>query len=138
MKTIKTSIATTSTSLYLKATFWATILGSASIVLMLMIISAILLVSGSLPHEYLVWFDIAACAIGSYVAGYTASRITKHNALLSGILGSGTIFVILLIAGFILGNRLSHITIIKLAILLLTSFIGAVKGVNKKEKIRIK
>ncbi len=138
MKTIKTSITSTGNLLYLKSTLWATILGSVSIILMLIIISAILLISGTLPHEYLVWLDIAACAIGSYVAGYTASRITKHNALLSGVLSGGAIFIILLIAGFIFGNSLTYIILIKFAVILLSALIGAIKGVNKKEKIRIK
>lgn len=138
MKTIRTSVATTGTLLYLKSTLWGILLGSITIIILLLLFSTVLLISGTLPHDILVWLDLSACGLGCYIAGYTASRITKHNGLLSGALCGICMFLILLLAGFIYGGNLTYMILFKLMITLLMSVIGAVKGVNKKEKIKIR
>lgn len=138
MKTIKTSFSASGYFLYFKSTVFGIIIGAISIVILLLLFSAVLLISGALPHDVLIWLDIAACAVGSYIAGYTSARITKHNAIFTGALSGICIFLILLTAGLIGGENFTYITLIKLATILLLTIIGAVKGVNKKDKLRIK
>ena len=100
--------------------------------------SAVLLISDTLPHNILIWLTVGACAVGSYIGGYTSSQITKHNALITGILSGSVIFLTLSAAGLIWGNSFTYITAVKLLIILLLSIVGAIKGVNKKEKLHIK
>lgn len=138
MKAIKTSFTTSGYSLYIKAALLGVITGAVSIIVLLLLFGIVLLFSNTLPHEILIWVNIAIYGVGSYIAGYIGARITRYNALFTGMIIGIAMLIILLSAGLISGYKLSYIALVKFAVVMLFSIAGAIIGVNKKEKLHIK
>lgn len=104
-----------------------------------MLTSLTLKISGTLPYDLIVWITVAVSTISTFVGGYITARITKINGLLSGALCGIIMFVILTIAGLCMTEEtLTYITLVKLVAFTISGGLGGIKGVNKKEKIRIK
>ncbi len=121
----------------------ALIIGVASsvitIALTLCIITAIFTASAMLPYEYLEYIMLIPDAIGVLAGGYIAARINKSNGLFIGLCNGAIVFLALIISGFcITPETLTLITLLKAVVILLFSAFGGIKGVNVKEKIRIK
>ena len=121
----------------------ALIIGVASsvitIALMLCIITAIFTASAMLPYEYLEYIMLIPDAIGVLAGSYIAARINKSNGLFIGLCNGAIVFLALIISGFcITPETLTLITLLKAVVILLFSAFGGIKGVNVKEKIRIK
>lgn len=121
----------------------ALIIGVASsvitIALMLCIITAIFSASAMLPYEYLEYIMLIPDAIGVLAGSYIAARINKSNGLFIGLCNGAIVFLALIISGFcITPETLTLITLLKAVVILLFSAFGGIKGVNVKEKIRIK
>ncbi|MBQ4105325.1 MAG: TIGR04086 family membrane protein [Clostridia bacterium] len=139
MKTIKSSFSQTGTALYIRALLLGTLSGVATIALLLCIATGVLMISGTLPQKYLVWIAIALCGVATLISGYITSRIIKSNGMLTGAISGIIMFLILLFAGFAGSEEtLTYITLIKLFAFVICGALGGIKGVNKKEKIRIK
>ena len=121
----------------------ALIIGVASsvitIALMLCIITAIFTASAMLPYEYLEYIMLIPDAIGVLAGSYIAARINKSNGLFIGLCNGAIVFLALIISGFcITPETLTLITLLKAVVILLFSAFGGIKGVNVKQKIRIK
>lgn len=139
MKAIKTTLAQTGISLYIKALIIGTLAGSATIAVLLCLCSIILLISATLPHDFLSFLGIGICMLSALVSGYVSARITKQNGLLCGLISGVIIFLIILLAGFISGDgKFTYLTLIRLAGLAVLGALGGIKGVNKKDKLHIK
>ena len=113
-------------------------LGTATIILLILIISFIIEKSGKLPSGALSYITLAAAAAGAFAGGYSASRILKSSGLLVGGIVGAILFIIIFVAGLIHGGGLSLFTLYKAAALILFSMLGGVLGVNKKDKIKIR
>ena len=82
---------------------------------------------------------LAIDAIGVLFGSYVGARINKSQGLIIGLINGAIIFVALLICGFCINTgTLTIITLLKAVVVLLFSAFGGIKGVNVKEKIRIK
>lgn len=138
MKSIKTTFAQSGSSLYLKALIIGTTIASLCIILLLCLFSLILLISGHLPHDLLMWFGIIISCISSFISGYICARITKANGLLTGTVAGIILFFVVTISGVIGGSTFSLISLIKFTLFSICGGIGGIKGVNRKDKIRIK
>lgn len=115
------------------------IISSVAMIIILLCITTIMLKSASLlPYEYLSYLMLAIDGIAVLFGGYVAGRINKSQGLILGLSNGFIIFVALLIAGFCISSEVSIITLIKAIVIILFSVIGAVKGVNTKEKLHIK
>ncbi len=139
MKAIKTTIGQTGPALYIKGLIIGTLVGGVVLTVLLCLCSLFLLISGTLPHEYLSIIGIGMYVLSAFVSGYITSRITKQNGLLCGALSGIIMFLIILLAGFISGDgKFTYLTLIRLAGLTLLGTVGGIKGVNRKEKLHIK
>lgn len=139
MKTIKTQLTHKGTALYIKGLLFALCTGCISLILLLLIFSTLLLLSGNLPHNSIIWMDIAACAISAFAASYVCARTIKSKGLIWGLVTGFSMFFIQFTAGFIADSGdLSYISLIKLLVFIMFGCFGGIKGVNKKDKIRIK
>lgn len=139
MKAIKTTLGKTGATLYLKALIIGTLSSAGITAILLMLISLMLKISGTLPYDLLVWITIAVSTVSTLIGGYITARVTKINGLLSGALCGIIMFTILMIAGLCLSEEtLTYITLVKLIAFTISGGLGGIKGVNKKEKIRIK
>ena len=111
----------------------------AMIVILMCVMSAILTFSALLPYEYLQYIMLAVDGLGVLFGGYIAARVNKSQGLILGLLNGAIIFIALLICGFCMNtDSITIITLIKAVVILLFSALGGIKGVNVKEKIRIK
>ena len=120
-----------------------TVLGVSVAVLIIFLmtcqISAVLLFVPSVPYSALPYIALAADAVGIFVGAYIAASAAKSRGLVTGLICAGAVFILMLIAGFITdGGTLSIITPLKLIVLLVFGALGGIKGVNKKDRIRIK
>lgn len=109
------------------------------IILMFVICSFAILNMTSFPHKLIVYIICGILAIGGFAGGYITGRINKSSGILYGVTTGIVIFFIVFLAG--LSSVLSGFTlftILKLAILVISSAIGGILGVNKKEKLHIK
>lgn len=139
MKAIKTTIAQSGISLYIKALIFGTLAGCTATASLLCVLSLGLIVTGALPHDYLSWIVIALCSLSAFLSGYVTARITKVKGLLCGAMSGLIMFIILLLAGLITGDGdFTYISLVKLFGLLLFGALGGIKGVNRKDKLHIK
>lgn len=91
------------------------------------------------PYEYLQYIMLAIDAIGVFFGGYIASRINKSKGLIVGLCVGAVVLLALIASGFTIENStITIVTLIKAVVILLCSMLGGIKGVNVKEKIRIK
>ncbi len=124
---------------FIKALIIGVVSSVITIAVMLCIITAILTASALLPYEYLEYIMLIPDAIGVLVGSYIAARINKSNGLFIGLCNGAIVFLALIISGFcITPETLTLITLLKAVVILLFSAFGGIKGVNVKEKIRIK
>ncbi len=115
------------------------VISSVAVTSALLCITTIILQTASLlPYEYLSYVMIGIEGFGVMMGGYIAGRLNKSQGLILGLLNGFIMLLALLIAGFCISSDVTIITLIKAIVLLLFSAIGAVKGVNTKEKIHIK
>ena len=138
MKAIKTTIANTGFSLYLKALTFALLSASAVIFLLMCIEALLLLVAGKIPYGILPFVGIAISAIGAFVGGYVASGIIRSRGLMWGSVCGAIVFIVCFSVGMAsTKDTLSYLTLLRLGVLWISGALGGIKGVNKKEKSRI-
>ncbi len=124
---------------FIKSLIIGVISSVAFIIVLTCILSVIMLISSVLPYEYIDYIMLVIDAIGVLLGGYIAARINKSQGLYLGLLNGAVIFLALIISGLCVSNAtLTVITLLKAFIILIFSAIGGIKGVNTKEKIRIK
>ena len=138
MKTIKTKLTQTGPALYIKSLILALSVGCLTLILLMLILTILLLISGTLPHNAIIWMDIGACGISVFAASFVCARTIKSKGLIWGCVTGIFMFLIQFIAGLTANTSdFSYITLIKLFVFMLLGCLGGIKGVNKKEKIRI-
>lgn len=76
-------------------------------------------------------FAIAASVLGSFSGGYAASRIAKSNGLILGAATGFIFFAIIVLIGLaVYKDFVSVLTLIKMAISVLSGATGGIVGVN--------
>lgn len=126
-------------SAFIKALILGVFSSVAMITILMCVVSAILLFSSLLPYEYLQYIMLAVDTLGVLFGGYIAARVNKSQGLVLGLVNGAIILVALLIIGFCLSSdTLTLNTLLKVVVIMIFSALGGIKGVNVKEKIRIK
>ena len=122
-----------------KAVLIGTAVSIAVMLIMLVVISAVMLFMPTIPYDMLGYISLAAVAVGVFTGAYTAAAVAGSNGLVMGLICAAAVFLILLVIGFAAdGGTLTVMTILKLAVLILFGALGGVKGVNRKERVRIR
>ncbi len=85
-------------------------------------------------YEYSTVFGTAAVALGSFVVAFYISRKRQSKGLLTGLITGIAVFLIVTVVSLIVDKGAITVnTLFHLIIFLLSSLIGSVLGVNKKE-----
>ena len=80
-------------------------------------------------------FATVAVSIGAMVSSYRLSSKRKSRGYLNGItVGISTFAIITVISFFVDGGGITFNTLFHLILIMLSSLIGGIAGVNKKEK----
>ena len=139
MKAIKTTFIKTSNTNFLKAIIVGFVCGISSLILLLLLICALLMVSGTANPELIQWLDVAALSISVYISAFMTAKIIKRNGLIWGLIIGFSVYIIQLVSGFISSeSNLTYISLVKLLAIVIFASVGGIKAVNKKEKLRIK
>ncbi len=139
MKAIKTTIGKTGFSLYLKAIFAGLIFGIVVSATLLCVFAAVILGLGKIPYGAIPYVTIGIFSIGAFLSGYITARILKIKGLMYGALSGFIMFAMVLIGGFAFSaETLSILTLLRLVAFVLFGALGGIKGVNKKDKLKIK
>ncbi len=103
------------------------------ITLIIMFIFSAVIIFLNIDRAYAVPFATISIGIGSFFAGkITARKLCKKGYLVGLVIGLITFLTITLLS-LILGNSLSINTIFHFVIILLSSIIGGITGVNYKK-----
>lgn len=138
MKAVKINMSENSSSKTVKALIIGSVLNALTVIIATVIASLFLVVSGNLFENAAKFIMLVPLIFGGYVGGYVGARINKSNGLLIGTLSGVIILIIMLVIGFAKGNAdITYMLLLKVLAILLTAAIGGVKGVNKKEKLKI-
>ena len=113
---------------------------SAAICAVLMCLAALILnmISG-IPYGILSYIMLTVQGLGVLIGSYIAAAITRSRGLITGLIVGAVIFLLITIFGFSAAdNGIGIISLIRGIVLLLLGALGGIKGVNKKERIRIR
>ena len=123
----------------LKAVALGVAVSVAVSIIMLCVISAVTLFMPSIPYDFLGWIALAAYAVGIFSGSYIAAATAGSKGLVMGLICAAAVFLISLIAGFAMdGGTLTVMTVSRLAVLLIFGAFGGIKGVNRRERVRIR
>ncbi|MBQ6718108.1 MAG: TIGR04086 family membrane protein [Clostridia bacterium] len=108
------------------------ILGVLVSLVMMLIFSAVLLFL-NIDRAYATPFATVSVAIGCFIAArHTAKKIGDKGYLVGLIIGS-VVFTVITALSLILGNGLSINTLFHFIIMMLSSLVGGITGVNKNK-----
>ncbi len=123
----------------IKAVLFGVLVGILITTILTMLTAAVITLIGKLPDGALEYISLALLGVGGLSGGYISGRILRKNGLFLGITTGFIMFIIVFLAGLgSVSGGLSIFTALKFIVLLLTASAGAVKAVNKKEKLRYK
>lgn len=92
-----------------------------------------------IPYGALDYVMIGAAGLAVLVGAYIASAVAKSRGLIVGLICAAVVLLITLACGMSSKhNDVTLLTGIRAAVLLLCGALGGIKGVNRKEKLRIK
>lgn len=138
MKAVNNSINEINKKLF-KGIFFGILTGSLIITILMILSSIIILQTGSLPGDILSYVVLVFIGIGSLLGGYIAGRIYKKNGLIIGAVTGVISFLILFLSGISnISEGVGIMTMLKLVVTIIPSMLGAILGVNKKEKVKFK
>ena len=122
----------------LKSLIIGVLCGIATVTILIMLLSFVLLISGKYPTDIISYISLAFLLIGGLVGGYFAARLNKSSGLAVGALTGFIIFLIILIVGLSQSSgTITLFTLYKLLVLVIFSALGGILGVNKQNKIKI-
>lgn len=137
MKAVKINMSERSQSKAVKAVTVGVLTQFAVVGLITAALSLALTVVGSLFADIANFIMLVPIAVGSYTGGFICARINKANGLLLGGLTALCLPVVLVAVGISTDKSITYMLLIKAFTCLLSGALGGVKGVNKKEKLKI-
>ncbi len=118
----------------LKHFIFGLLIGLGAMIVFLMIFSGIILAFG-ISRNFAKVFATISVALGSMVSSYFSSRKIEKKGYITGFL-NGLIFFAIVTFIALAANKgsLSSNTLFRMIIVFLSSLIGGIAGVNKKQK----
>ncbi len=119
---------------------WAKPLGIGALVgvvacLVSLLGMAALLLTQDTPQTFVAPLALVALVVGCFVGGVVAARCAGQNGWLMGLLCGGVLFLLLLFgSGFALFRSTAMHPLLKLAVMLLSSAVGGIVGINLKPR----
>ena len=106
---------------------------------LLCLCALILTFVSSVPYGILDWLTVAVAGIAALVGAYIAGAVAKSRGLINGLVTAAILLLILLAFGLSRkGESVTALTAARAGVMLLCGALGGIKGVNRKDRIRIK
>lgn len=110
--------------------------GIAATLLLVLIFGMVLTFSG-MPLTIAPVLSVIALGIGSFVAGFISSKLTKSQGLIKGIVCGIVFAVLMVLIGLIfIKDSIGIFTLVKFIVIFLLSAFGGILGVNSKIRRR--
>lgn len=136
---MKNSAAKSEISAKIRGVVLGAVMGSLIIVALISLSAIVFVKSGILPGDYIIYILLLIDLIGSFIGGFMAGSLIKSRGMMWGAFTGFILFLIVFASGMAVNDStITLATLYKLIVLVLSGLIGGIKGVNKKEKIRIK
>lgn len=97
---------------------------------MLFLMAAILAI-GNIPPALILPMAMATLAIGAFASGIIAAKLGKSKGIICGAVSGIIFFVLVWIRSAIVGSTFGIELIIKAVIIILSSALGGIIGINK-------
>ena len=108
--------------------------GAIACLLVLLVMAAVM-AAQNIPKAAITPMAIVAAAFGSFIGGIVAAKISGEKGLLYGAVAGLQLYVVVIIAGFSVLQDVRGATIlIKLAVMVCSSAVGGIIGVNMKRR----
>lgn len=101
------------------------------ITLVSMLVFAAALLFFNIDRAYSAPFATISIALGSFIASYIAAKKTGERGYLTGIIIGTIVFIVITVLSLIMGNGLSLNTLFHFIIIMLSSIVGGIMGVNR-------
>ena len=98
-----------------------------------MIIFAMILLFFDIDRQYAKPFATISVAVGSYLASRISAKKIGDRGYITGLIIGGAVFLLITILSMIFGNGLTANTIFHFIIIMLSSLVGGISGVNYKK-----
>lgn len=105
-------------------------IGAVCSSVMLFLMAAILAI-GNIPPAVILPMATATLAIGAFASGIIAAKLGKSKGIICGAFSGIIFFILVWISGAIVGSTLGIELIIKAVIIILSSALGGIIGINK-------
>ena len=100
-----------------------------------LLLAAGIMLAGDMPEQAASVISAICLGLGALLSGFFSSKKIKNGGIINGLICGGVIYLIVLfISLFLSENGFSLITILNLAITLLTAAIGGIFGVSAASK----
>lgn len=99
-----------------------------------MLLFAALLLAFNIDRSYSAPFATISVASGSFAASYLSAKKIGDKGYLTGLTVGFAVFIIITLISVFSGNKLSLNTLFHFVIIMLSSLVGGICGVNKKPK----
>ena len=107
-----------------------TVAGAGCCLLLLLLMAAVM-ASSDIPKAAVTPMAVAAAAIGAFVSGIIAARISRERGLLLGAVCGLLLYLLVMIAGFAMLREIrGAYAVVKLAVMIGCAAFGGVLGVN--------
>jgi len=131
---LKTRKEESTLSRWLRPVLTGTVAGSLVCIVVLLLF-ALLLAACDIPQPAVVPMAVAAAAIGAFLGGFISARASGSRGLVFGAAAGALMFLLNLIAGFSFLHDISGwYAVVKLLVIVISSSIGGVYGVNVRRK----
>ncbi len=104
------------------------------ITLVSMLVFSVILLLFDIDRAYAAPFATISISVGSFVTSFITAKKTGEKGYLTGIIIGSVVFIVITLFSLIMGNNLSLNTLFHFIIIMLSSIVGGIMGVNKKSK----
>lgn len=107
-----------------------TVIGAGGCLLILLLMAAVM-ASSDIPKAAVTPMAVAAAAIGAFISGIVAARISREKGLMLGAVCGLLLYLLVMLAGFaVLREIRGAYAVVKLAVMIGCAALGGVLGVN--------
>jgi len=108
--------------------------GAVVCALLLMVFAAVL-AAQDIPHMAVTPLAVAAGVIGALAGGFVGARVAGSRGLLVGLAVGALLYLLIMIAGFILLQDVGGVyAIVKLLLLIVGGAVGGLLGVSRRRR----
>ena len=106
------------------------VIGAGGCLLILLLMAAVM-ASSDIPKAAVTPMAVAAAAIGAFISGIVAARISREKGLMLGAVCGLLLYLLVMLAGFaVLREIRGAYAVVKLAVMIGCAALGGVLGVN--------